>query len=125
MKTDQLKGIPARMGRDEGGPVKVHVTPKSGMEGLRWWRVVISVCGRASGRSAAREDTVGTVSKEEDPMDSWEGRCGRWMGCVGMPKLWFTGGVKSRFVVHCMDIWGAQVDVRCALADMLIERVRT
>lgn len=48
----------------------MHVTPKSGMEGLRWWRVVISVCGRASGRSAAREETVGTVSKVEDPMES-------------------------------------------------------
>ena len=76
IKTDQVKGVPALMGVDGGGPVKVHVTPKSGIEGFRAWRVVISMFGRASGRRLAREETVG-VSKEEPPIESWAGRCGR------------------------------------------------
>ena len=73
MKADQVNGIPAWMGWVEGGPVKVQVTPKSGMEGLRWWRVVISMFGSASGRRVARE-TLGTVSKDEEPMESCAGR---------------------------------------------------
>ena len=35
MNADQLNGTPTKMGCEEGGPVKVHVTPKSGMDGLR------------------------------------------------------------------------------------------
>ena len=70
MNTDHVNGTPAWMDCEEGGPMNVHVTPKSGMEGLRWCRVVISMFGRASGRREAREETVGLVSKEEGPMDS-------------------------------------------------------
>jgi len=69
MNTDQVKGTPALMGEENGGPVKVQVTPKSGIEGLRACRVVISMFGRASGRILAREETVG-VSNEEPPIES-------------------------------------------------------
>jgi hypothetical protein len=69
MKTDQVNGTPAFIGEENWGPVKVHVTPKSGIEGLRACRVVISMFGRASGRMLAREETVG-VSKEDPPIES-------------------------------------------------------
>jgi len=109
MKTDHTKGIPGYMGSLGDGPVKVTVTPKSGTEGLRECLVVMSMDGSASGRAMARDDTVGIASKDEPPIDSWEGRCGLWMGCVALPKPGFTGGVKSRDVVHFMDICGWQV----------------
>lgn len=47
------------------------------------------------------------------------------MGWVGCPKLLFTGGVKSRVVVQCIDILGAHTEVRFAVAVIEIERVRT
>lgn len=104
--------------------MKVTVTPKSGTEGLRECLVVMSMDGSASGRAMAREDTVGTVSKDEPPIDSWEGRCGLWMGCVALPKPGFTGGVKSSDVVHFMDICGWQVLERLAVAWIEISNVR-
>lgn len=65
MKTDQVNVSPGDIRISGGGPVKVTVTPKSGTDGFRWCRVVISMDGRASGRVMARDDTVGTVSNVE------------------------------------------------------------
>src|SRR3954467_15272142 len=74
MKTVQMKGMPGCIDLFGGGPVKVTVTPKSGTEEFLCCRVVMSTDGRASGRVMAREDTVGTVSNDELPMESWAGR---------------------------------------------------
>lgn len=43
---------------------------------------------------------------------------------MGWPKLLFTGGVKSRVVVQCMEMVGTQTEVRFAVAVMEMERVR-
>lgn len=59
------------MGLEAVGPVKVIVTPKSGTEELRWWRVVMSIDGRASGRLMAREEAV---ASSVEPIESWAGR---------------------------------------------------
>jgi hypothetical protein len=51
--------------------VKVIVTPKSGTEVERWWRVVSSIEGRASGRDMAKGVIEGASM---DPTEIWEGR---------------------------------------------------
>ena len=61
MKTVQWKGSPGWMGEEEGGLVKVMVMPKSGMEGLRECRVVISMVGKESGWRALVKAGVGEL----------------------------------------------------------------
>ena len=122
INTDQVKGIPGYRGFAGGGPVNVTVTPKSGTDEFRCWRVVTSTDGRASGRLMARDATVGTVSIEE--MESWAGRCGRCIGWVGLPNPGLSGGVKSRDVVQCIDIFGSQTLDRFAVAAIEISSVR-
>lgn len=125
MKTDHAKGIPGYMGVSPVEPVKVIVTPKSGTDGFRWWRVATSIDGKASGRVRAKGETVGTVSKVELSIDSWEGRFGLWMGCAGRPKPALTGGVKSTDVVQLIEILGVQTDDTFAVASIDIASDRT
>jgi hypothetical protein len=77
MKTDQENGMPGYIGLSPDGPMKVIVTPKSGTDGFRWWRVATSIAGKASGLVMARGETVGTVSKVELSIESCDGRFSR------------------------------------------------
>jgi len=104
IKTSQLKGMPGLMmfWGELAVLVKVMVTPKSGTEVERWWRVVSSMEGRASGREMASGVIEGTASM--DPMEICEGRWSRCIGWLGCPNPGFTGGVKSMLVCQRTEI---------------------
>ena len=104
MKTSQAKGTPGLMMLLGELTVlaKVMVTPKSGTEVERWWRVVSSIEGRASGREMTRGVTEGTASM--DPTEICEGRWSLCIGWLGCPNPGLTGGVKSMLVCQRTEI---------------------